>query len=72
MHNYVPISTIVSILRECDVSRNNMSMYKQLQLYLRKQFHWLELKHFIMNLTKNTTKVFATCQEPEVLGTSFI
>jgi len=22
----------------------------------RKQFHWLELKHFIMNLTKNTTK----------------
>ena len=29
MHNYV--SRIVSILRECDVSRDNVSMYKQLQ-----------------------------------------
>jgi len=32
MNNYVS-TIIVSILRERNVSRNNMSMYKQLQLY---------------------------------------
>jgi len=47
MHNYA--STIVSILGECDVSRNHMSKYKQLQLYYYKLQQLLELHHASKN-----------------------